>query len=65
MTEITVRDNGPLLVKGEVTLKDAQGNTYNLEGKDTFALCRCGTSGNKPYCDGSHKEGFESKCEAS
>ena len=63
MTEITVFDNGPLLVKGETTLKDAQGNSYNLEG-DTFALCRCGNSANKPYCDGSHKEGFESKCEA-
>ena len=65
MTEITVFDDGPFLVKGEITLKDAQGNTYNLEGKDTVALCRCGSSANKPYCDGAHTEGFESKCEAS
>ena len=59
-------DNGPLIVKGEnLSLKDAAGNSYNLEGKDTIALCRCGLAAKKPFCDGAHKGGFESRCEAS
>lgn len=52
---ITTRENGPLLVKGAVVLMDHLGNTWDLKGKDTIALCRCGQSGNKPFCDGSHK----------
>ncbi|MFD2637295.1 CDGSH iron-sulfur domain-containing protein [Piscibacillus salipiscarius] len=56
---IQVRDNGSILVKGDVELLDAEGNKY--ETKPTFSLCRCGASKNKPFCDGSHKEiGFES-----
>lgn len=66
MSDIQAMDNGPLLVRGgDVVLKDGSGNTYDLEGKDMIALCRCGQSANKPFCDGSHKGGFESKCEAS
>ncbi|WP_017185696.1 CDGSH iron-sulfur domain-containing protein [Alkalibacillus haloalkaliphilus] len=51
---IQVRDNGSILVKGDVTLLDAEGNEY--ETKPAFSLCRCGASSNKPYCDGSHKQ---------
>ena len=66
MSEITVRDHGPLLVTGDdIVLKDASGKQYELEGKQNIALCRCGASENKPFCDGSHKEGFESTCTAS
>ena len=65
MSEIQIMDNGPLLVKGDTALKDAAGNAYDLEGKETIALCRCGRSENKPFCDGSHRDNFESKCEAS
>jgi CDGSH-type Zn-finger protein len=56
---ISIRENGPYLVKGAVTLTDADGNAYDLEGKDSIALCRCGGSTNKPFCDGTHsKIGF-------
>lgn len=65
--EIQPMDNGPLLVKGEgVVLKDGEGTAYDLQGKTTFALCRCGNSSNKPFCDGSHQAAsFESACRAS
>jgi uncharacterized Fe-S cluster protein YjdI len=54
---IEVTPNGPLLVHGNVTIKDAAGN--NTERQKVTALCRCGHSGNKPYCDGMHtKKGF-------
>lgn len=55
---ITVRDNGPLLVSGDVVLLDAEGNAF--ETKKPFALCRCGLSQNKPFCDGSHRGNLES-----
>ena len=44
--------NGPLLVYGNFTLKDKKG----IEKKQSkvTALCRCGASANKPYCDGTH-----------
>lgn len=58
--EIKVSDNGPLRVKGDVQLVDAEGNVF--ETKKAFSLCRCGQSSNKPFCDGTHKKvGFESK----
>jgi len=63
-TEMQVFDNGPLFVKGDITLKDGAGNEYDLEGKENVAFCRCGGSANKPFCDGSHKQGFESECRA-
>ncbi|HEY2931014.1 MAG TPA: CDGSH iron-sulfur domain-containing protein [Acidobacteriota bacterium] len=60
--EIIVNDNGPLRVTGEkIILKDARGNVYDLAGRTTISLCRCGHSANKPFCDGSHKTvGFQS-----
>lgn len=58
---ITVRKNGPFLVNGPVTLVDAEGNSFDLTGKSVFALCRCGQSGNRPFCDGTHNKcGFQS-----
>jgi CDGSH-type Zn-finger protein len=58
MADVTVstRENGPFLVSGAVQLRDHQGNQYDLGGKETIALCRCGASKNRPFCDGSHKE---------
>jgi CDGSH-type Zn-finger protein len=54
---ITIRDNGPLLVDGEFRLVDAQGNEVPLVKR---ALCRCGGSTTKPFCDGTHsKIGFQ------
>ncbi len=53
-THIKVRESGPYLVTGDLTLTDCDGNAYVLEGA-TAALCRCGHSESKPFCDGSHK----------
>jgi CDGSH-type Zn-finger protein len=53
---ITPTDNGPYLVQGTVTLQDAEGNTYEATG--TIALCRCGRSASKPFCDGSHEKTY-------
>ena len=57
-TKITALDNGPYLVKGPVLLLDAEGNEFRA-GRTTVALCRCGGSATKPFCDGTHsKIGF-------
>ena len=60
MATIKVRQNGSLLVEGDdVTIVDWNGNPYTLV-KRPFALCRCGASKNKPFCDGMHKQvGFQ------
>ena len=63
MADVTIstRENGPLLVSGPISLVDHEGNAFDLGDKDTIALCRCGASSNKPFCDGSHKTcGFQS-----
>jgi CDGSH-type Zn-finger protein len=53
---IRCRENGPLLIQGPFKITDHLGNAFQLPtGKDTIALCRCGNSKNKPFCDGSHK----------
>lgn len=51
---IRVRHNGPLLVRGPVELTDHEGRVLRVEGPDV-ALCRCGHSGRKPFCDGTHR----------
>ena len=53
--KITVRDNGPLLITGNITVEDAAGHMFDTGGKETIALCRCGESKNRPFCDGAHK----------
>jgi CDGSH-type Zn-finger protein len=56
--QITVLDNGSYLVKGPVLLFDAEGDQFAVE-RTTIALCRCGASTAKPFCDGTHsKIGF-------
>jgi CDGSH-type Zn-finger protein len=58
-TKITAKDNGPYLVTGPVTITDAEGNQFQTN-RETVALCRCGGSQNKPFCDGTHsKVGFQ------
>jgi len=59
---IRMRPNGPFLVEGPVTILDSNGNAFALNpDKPAVALCRCGHSKNKPFCDGTHKTcGFES-----
>jgi CDGSH-type Zn-finger protein len=59
MTRITTGKNGPLRVEGDFELYDANGNRYGLGGRTVVALCRCGQSANRPFCDGSHgRTGF-------
>jgi len=58
-TVIEQRENGPLVVKNLQALTDANGDA--IEAKPVMALCRCGKSENKPFCDGSHNDaGFSS-----
>jgi CDGSH-type Zn-finger protein len=58
---IRCRENGPLVIQGPIKVFDCQGNEFAIPaGKDTIALCRCGHSMNKPFCDGSHRTcGFQ------
>jgi 3-phenylpropionate/trans-cinnamate dioxygenase ferredoxin subunit len=61
MAEVTIRSlkNGPYIVQGEVELLDSEGNKIVTE-RETIALCRCGASTKKPFCDGTHsKIGFQ------
>lgn len=55
--KITVSPNGPYVIKTECLIVHSDGHEEKKQG--TISLCRCGGSGNKPYCDGSHrKNGF-------
>jgi CDGSH-type Zn-finger protein len=64
-TKITIRDNGSIRVEGDFTIYDVHGNAFDLAGRETIGLCRCGQSENKPFCDGMHgKIGFNSVCPA-
>jgi len=59
-TEIKIEAvlNGPLLVYGNILVKDSKGK--ETKRSNVTALCRCGKSENKPYCDGNHiKHNFE------
>ena len=57
---IQCRENGPYIVKGVKILANAHGE--RVETKAVYALCRCGGSANKPFCDGTHsKNGFSSE----
>lgn len=55
---IEVTENGPLLIYGNIIVKDKAGN--ETQKSKVTAFCRCGQSNNKPYCDGTHvKCGFK------
>jgi CDGSH-type Zn-finger protein len=51
---VAVVTDGPLWVRGGVRVEAADGETYEIRNRVT--LCRCGGSGNKPFCDGTHKD---------
>lgn len=58
-SQIKARENGPYLIEGAATYIDADGNEQTSQGT-MIALCRCGHSANKPFCDGTHRKvGFE------
>jgi CDGSH-type Zn-finger protein len=62
---VIVRNSGPLRLEGDIALLDQDGKPFGLAGRTVVSLCRCGHSGNKPFCDGSHnKVGFDSVCPA-
>ncbi len=51
----TLLAHGPIYVQGEFTFPDTAVRTTR------FALCRCGQSNNKPFCDNQHQQGFQAK----
>ena len=51
--KIHARMNGSLLVEGNLVITKPDGTIEKREGRATF--CRCGQSGNMPFCDGTHK----------
>jgi CDGSH-type Zn-finger protein len=60
--EIKVRDDGPYKVTGPIRLVDAEGGVLELPEGETIALCRCGHSRSKPFCDASHRASDFSSC---
>ena len=64
-TAIVCSPNGPFRISGNFVIKDGEGKDFDLSGRTTISLCRCGFSANKPFCDGSHgRQGFQSVVEA-
>jgi CDGSH-type Zn-finger protein len=56
MTTIKVRHNGPYVIEGDdVKVVDWNGREYPIERRPV-ALCRCGLSKNRPFCDRSHRD---------
>lgn len=59
IVKIACTQNGPLYVQGAVSVTDFDGTAIKVTGAG-IALCRCGASNNKPFCDGSHiSSGFD------
>lgn len=58
---IRCREHGPYVIQGAVKVVDHLGNAFTPPGgKEVIALCRCGHSKIKPFCDGSHRQcGFQ------
>ncbi|HEV8269478.1 MAG TPA: CDGSH iron-sulfur domain-containing protein [Thermoanaerobaculia bacterium] len=57
---IKIIPNGPYRVTGPTKITDPQGNEIPIEDGRAVSLCRCGSSANKPYCDGTHgRIGFQ------
>lgn len=53
-TSVIVLDKGPVIVEGNLIITHANGTFEEKDGK--IALCRCGYSQNKPFCDGAHRD---------
>jgi CDGSH-type Zn-finger protein len=64
-TKVTILTNGPIRIEGDFEIVDQQGKAFGLGGRTAISLCRCGHSGNSPFCDGTHKrQSFVSPVEA-
>jgi 3-phenylpropionate/trans-cinnamate dioxygenase ferredoxin subunit len=62
MADVSIRPkpNGPYLIEGPVDVYDTAGNKIATDDRPRIALCRCGASSNKPFCDGTHSRiGFQ------
>jgi CDGSH-type Zn-finger protein len=60
-TRVTPYRNGPYLIRGPFALTDQDGNQIEVN-RPVVALCRCGRSQNRPFCDGTHKAiGFQAE----
>ena len=60
-SEMIVKANGPLLVRGNFVVKDGNSQEFDLSGRTAISLSRCGHSNDKPFCDGRHNQaGFDS-----
>jgi CDGSH-type Zn-finger protein len=57
--KLTINPNGSIKLEGDFEIVDKSGRPYGLGGRTTVAVCRCGLSSNKPFCDGSHKGHYE------
>ena len=57
MADVTIKvlANGPYVVEGAAQLLDAKGNAFPTSAEKPTALCRCGQSKSRPFCDGSHR----------
>ena len=63
--KLEIRENGPIRVYGPFELVDKDGKSYTQPEGQWVSICRCGQSGNKPFCDSSHREcAFEAASEA-
>lgn len=64
-TQCQAMDHGPYILQGPIRLLDGNGTPMDVETGKTVALCRCGQSDNKPFCDGTHaKVDFDSEVRA-
>ncbi|NBC83366.1 MAG: hypothetical protein GVY19_08275 [Bacteroidetes bacterium] len=60
VAEVKVMADGPLVVRGNFRLEDHEGN--EIKKMRIVSICRCGQSGDMPFCDGTHRKvGFEGK----
>ena len=56
MAKITALENGPLLLEAEGKFVVTRDGKEEVIERKSIALCRCGASSNKPFCDGTHKK---------
>ncbi len=64
-TTVKCAPNGPYLLQGPLTITDPTGKNIEIPEGKNVALCRCGFSENRPFCDGQHsKKGFSANEEA-
>ena len=64
-TKVTIFNNGPIRIEGEIHIGEKAGQDVGMGGRAAIGLGRWGLSANKPFCDGAHAAGgFSSVCEA-